>query len=153
MRKAIIIGASSGIGRAVALELAHRGYAVGITARRKNLLEELQQTIGPQAYMRVMDVTEPEKAQEILLELISQMGGLDLIVISAGTGTSSLSWDTQKEVMQVNVIGFVAMANTALDLFLEQNKGHIVGISSIAGIRGFASAPVYSASKSFISIY
>ncbi len=152
-KKAIIIGSSSGIGEAVAKELSKRGYIIGITGRRKNLLEDLQKNIGSNVFIKVMDISKPELAQKDLINLIGELEGLDLIVVSSGTGNLDLDWQKQKEIIDVNVLGFTAMVNVATQYFLNQNKGHIVGISSIAALRGFADAPIYSASKAFVSSY
>jgi short-subunit dehydrogenase len=155
MDKAIVIGASSGIGRALALRLAREGYAVGLAARRLPLLLELQAEIGPTAHVRQMDVTDTARAMSLLEELIEEMGGVDLIVICAGTGhiNPDLSWGPEDETIGVNVRGFAALANVAVQHFLRRGAGHLVGISSIAALRGHGRAPAYNASKAFVSTY
>lgn len=150
---AIIIGASSGIGAALAKELISRNYKVGIAARRADLLAKLKDELGPNCYPKIIDVSKHDQARKLLDELIKEMGGMDLIVISAGTGTLDLDWEEEKETVDVNVLGFLAMANKATDYFLKQGNGHIVSISSIAALRGSPDAPTYSASKAFMSNY
>ena len=88
-------------------------------------------------------------------ELIEEMGGMDLIVINAGINTYNvkLKWQEEIETIEVNVSGFVAMANVAIKHFLAQNCGHLVGVSSIAALRGSATYPSYSASKAFVVNY
>lgn len=152
-KKTIIIGATSGIGEALAKELAKRGYCVGITGRRKERLSAVQQEIPVPTFARVMDVAKPEQAQAVLKELIDEMNGLDLIIINAGVGNCNLDWQSQHEIINTNVVGFSAIAALSTEYFLQQNHGHIVGISSIAALRGGASAPVYAASKAFVSHY
>ncbi len=153
-QKVIIIGATSGIGEALAKELARRRYSIGLTGRRKDRLEIIQkEIIDASTYIRVIDVSKPEEAQRTLKELINQMGGLDIIIISAGTGNYDLDWRSQKEIVTTNVLGFVAITATAIEYFLKNNTGHLIGISSISALRGSAEAPVYSASKAFISNY
>lgn len=155
MPKAIIIGASSGIGRALARRLAREGYELGLAARRLPLLVELQQEIGPAARVKQMDVSDPEQAMRLLAELIDQMGGVDLVIVNAGVGrvNPELDWQAEKQTIDVNVRGFTAMVNVAMRHFLQQGRGHLVGISSVAALRGNRLAPAYGASKAFISHY
>ncbi|MCQ9207849.1 MAG: SDR family NAD(P)-dependent oxidoreductase [Omnitrophica bacterium] len=155
MKKAIVIGASSGIGRAVAKVLGQDGYEVGLVARRIELLRQLQQEIPAQTYIKQIDVSKHEAAMVLLKELIQEMGGLDLIVINSGINTHNINLDWKPEIktIDVNVSGFVAMINVAVKHFLAQNSGHIVGISSIAGLRGSGACSSYNASKAFVSNY
>lgn len=151
-KKAIVIGASSGIGRALTKVLAQNGYVVGITARRKHLLESLAANYE-NMFVQEMDVAEPETAQEQLKKLIAKMGGLDLLIINAGTGSLELNWKKQRETIDVNILGFSAIANVGIHYFIEQESGHIVGISSIAALRASSVVPLYNASKAFVSNY
>jgi len=152
-KKAIIIGASSGIGRELAKILSRNDYEVGLCARRLPLLGELKQQLPNKSYIRKMDVAQPEHAVIALHELIDEMGGLDLIIVSAGTGFENpqMEWDKENITIQTNVTGFTALAQAAYKHFLEGNAGHIVGISSIAALRGMGNAPTYSASKAYVS--
>ena len=154
-RRAIVIGASSGIGRALALRLAREGFAVGLTARCLPLLLELQAEIGSGAFVRQMDVSDTARAMTLLEELIAEMGGADLIVVNAGTGhiNPDLAWEPEDQTIAVNVHGFAAMANVAYRHFVRRGAGHLVGISSIAARRGGGGAPAYNASKAFVSTY
>ena len=154
MKKAIIIGATSGIGKELARVLSQHGYAIGITGRRIHLLEELNSELSPQSLFQQMDVSDTPTAVESLKSLIAKMGGVDLAVISAGTGfiDNELPWSKEKETIDVNVLGFTATANVVYHHFVEQGSGHLVGLSSIAAIRG-GEAPAYNASKAFISNY
>lgn len=152
-QKAIIVGASSGIGKALAEILSHNKYEVGLCARRITLLEDLQKELPSKSYIKKMDVSESVSARLALEELINEMGGNDLIVISSGIGYENpeLDWDKENETIQVNVAGFTAIALKAFNYYSENSGGHLVGISSIAAIRGMGDAPVYSASKAFVS--
>ncbi len=154
-KKAIVIGASSGIGRAVAVELGLRGYQVGLTARRENLLREAAEEIPTKTIVRTIDISSPESAASRLEELIKQMGGVDVIVINSGVRNPNkdLALKPELDTIAVNVQGFVAMATVALNHFLEKKHGYLAGISSIAGLRGTSNAPAYNASKAFVSIY
>jgi short-subunit dehydrogenase len=155
VKKAIIVGASSGIGRELARILAREGYAVGLTARREKLLLELAKELPTPTAVRVMDVRNVEDVGKGMAELIAEMEGVDLVIISAGTGFLNPELDLGKELETIatNVQGFVAVANVAFRHFLTQGRGHLVGISSIAALRGSAEAPAYNASKSFDSNY
>ncbi len=154
LKNAIVIGATSGIGWNLALVLAREGYRVGITGRRRHLLDELKKKIGVDCFIQEMDVTRPE-AKEQLNDLITTMGRVDLLVYNSGVGYQNPTLDLTREmeIVATNVEGFTLLANLALQHFIEQGNGHLVGISSIAAIRGNRKAPAYFASKSFTSNY
>lgn len=155
MPKAIVIGATSGIGRALARLLAERGYGVGVTGRRLELLRELRGELPGESYAKEMDLAAPDEARKALRELLQEMGEVDLVVVNAGIRpeTEEPAWEPQAATIAVNVAGFVAMADEACQYFRARGGGHLVGISSIAGLRGRWSTPVYNASKAFVSIY
>jgi len=155
MKKAIIIGASSGMGRELAKVLVRHDYIVGVTGRRTNLLEELQAELQNKCHIRTMDIADTANAIDILNGLIAEMGGIDLVIISAGTGHSlpDLQWPNEKDTIDTNVLGFTAIATTAFNYFVKQGHGHLVGISSVAAIRGSRHAPAYNASKAFVCNY
>lgn len=156
-KRAIVIGASSGMGKEVAKLLAADGYIVGMAARRISLLERIQQEIPSQTYSAYIDVSKPEEAVEKLNELIIQMGGLDLLILASTGGWDadfeSNDWRGSLCVLQVDVVGFFALARTGLNFFERQGHGHLVGFSSIDGLHGVASHPPYSAAKAFCSRY
>jgi short-subunit dehydrogenase len=155
MRNAIIIGASSGIGRALAKVLASHGYEVGLVARRMELLQEIANEIHTTTFVKAIDVSKPAEAMQRLRELIAEMQGAELFVISAGTGfiNPKLEWEPEDETIAVNVSGFAAIANVAVSHLEARGSGHLVGISSIAALRGNPDAPAYGASKAFMSNY
>jgi short-subunit dehydrogenase len=155
MKRAIIVGASSGIGRELAVILSEKGYVVGLAGRRIQLLEELKHHLPGPAFTKQMDVADHPEAIKRLEELIAEMGGLDLIVLSAGTGfiNPDLNWKEEQQTIEVNVTGFTAMANVAFRHFVKVGGGHLVGISSIAALRGSREAPAYNASKAFMANY
>jgi short-subunit dehydrogenase len=154
-RNAIVIGASSGIGRALALRLARAGYRLGLTGRRVALLEQLRDEIGAGARVKEMDVADTARAMARLEELIGEMGGADLVVVNAGTGAVNpeLAWELEEPAIRVNAHGFAALANVAMRHFLARGRGHLVGISSVSALRGNRHAPAYAASKAFASSY
>jgi short-subunit dehydrogenase len=155
MKKAIVIGASSGIGRELSKILAGNGYAVGIMARRTHLLDELRSGMGSDVFVERIDVSDPDAAKDSLTRLIGNMGGVDLVVISSGTGhlNAELDWALENDAIKTNVTGFAAIANVAIKHFMEKGTGHLVGISSIAALRGGRESPAYNASKAFESNY
>lgn len=155
MKSAIVVGASSGIGRELARLLSHNGYTVGLVARREELLASLQQELSRPSFIRPIDVSQASNAMRQLDELIREMQGVELIVISAGIGSINLEMDWQKEVdtIATNVTGFAAVANVAVRHFRQQGFGHLVGISSLAALRGNDTSPAYYASKAFESNY
>jgi len=156
-KRAIIVGASVGMGRELAKRLAADGYIVGMAARRIGLLEELQQEIPTQTYVMQMDASKPYESADKLNEMIDQMGGLDLLVLAI-TGYydcdfESDDWTRSLSVLEVDVLGFFALARTGFNFFEKQGHGHLVGFSSIDGLRGTAGAPAYSGAKAFCSRY
>lgn len=155
MKKAIIIGASSGIGRELSKVLSQNGYILGLVGRRAELLESLQKEIRHNSFIMNIDVSKQDEAMVHLEDLINMMGGVDLIIISSGVGfiNPELEWKDEKETIDVNVTGFAAMAGVSFKHFMKQGSGHIVGISSVAALRGAGEAPAYNASKAFVSNY
>jgi short-subunit dehydrogenase len=152
MPNAIIVGASSGIGRALARELAGT-YDLGLAARRTDRLEAVGEDVGG-AHVARIDVTEPD-ASDRFDDLADSMGGVDLVVISSGIGryNPELAWDDERDTVDVNVRGFTAMATAAIERFEASGGGHIVGISSVAAEIGNPAMPAYSASKAYVSRY
>lgn len=155
MKKAIIIGASSGIGEELARQLSSEGYSLGLTARRADLLQELQSELPTKSYIQQMDVSDLDAAKGQFTNLLEQMGAVDLVIISAGVGhlNPELDPDKELETIKVNVSGFTLIADLAFHHFIEKGSGHLVGISSIAALRGGDDAPAYGASKAFVSNY
>jgi len=154
-RSAIVIGASSGIGRELAVLLARKGYSVAVAARRIELLDELAGDTPGIDHVCAMDVSEPERAISILRSLLDDMARVEFVVISAGTGflNPELNWVKEVETIDVNVTGFAAVAGEAMRYYLEVGRGHLVGITSIAALRGGRLTPAYNASKAFESSY
>jgi len=154
-KKAVIIGATSGIGKALAEELHHRGYTLGLTGRRVERLEEIKNKLESRVYIQFMDVVQTKKAIQNLEELLARMNGMDIIVLNAGVSNfhGSAQWKTEKRVIDVNIRGFAALNNFAFDYFEKQGNGQIVGISSIASLFGYGLSAAYNASKAFVSTY
>ena len=155
MRKAVVVGATSGIGRAVAHALSANGYVVGITGRRSHLLDELVNKLPSTAYSAVMDVTRPSEARSCFYALAERMSGVDLVVLSAGVGHTdeAASWKHVHETVETNAVGFAALADAAYRHFEARGRGHLVGITSVAAVREGGGAPAYHASKAFAARY
>lgn len=153
-RNIIIIGASSGIGKELALLYAARGDRVAITGRRADLLEGVRQQYPDSILTHCFDVTAPDY-REHLESLISELGGLDLLVYNAGYGevNPDLDWSIERLTTETNVAGFVALVSYAFTYFCRQGHGQIALTSSIAALRGNSWAPAYSASKAYMSNY
>ncbi len=151
MAKAIIVGTSTGIGRALTRVLSENGYAVGLAGRKTDLMAELAGQLPGEAHVKAIDVTRPDEARRALRELIEEMGGVDVVVINSGVGDSDPDWESERRIIEVNVLGFAAVARSAMEYFMERGRGHLVGISSISALRGVSTA--YSGSKAFDSTY
>jgi len=151
----IITGATSGLGRGLAVEMHRRGHTVGATGRRTKRLNALRDELGDRIYTCEMDVTKVDNAITKLESLIDEMGGMDIMVLNAGVSNfrGNHSWDIEQTVIDVNVRGFTALASFAYDYFERQEKGHIVGVSSIAGLFGFGPSSTYNASKAYVNNY
>lgn len=156
---AIVIGASSGIGRGLALKLSKEGYIVGAVARRIELLETLQQEAKNTMFIKQVDIAQHADAAEKIQELIEDMGGfIDVAIINAavwpeiGSG-NRLLWEQQEPSIDVNVKGCARLMTLFAHQFLDQQEGHLVTISSVDALRGSAIAPIYAATKAFLSTY
>ena len=151
MKKAIIIGATSGIGNALAEILLREDYVVGVTGRRDELLQSLKEIDLKRVFFERMDVQELSTLELICNKLVNQIGGLDLLIISAGIGKENeeLDFEVENDVIKTNIQGFTYIADWAMRYFKEQGSGHLVNISSIAGVRGNGIAPSYNATKAY----
>ena len=153
-KKIIIIGATSGIGREVALLYIAQGWKVGIAGRRTAELETLRSLAPEQVSAQALDVTQADAAEK-LHALIKQVGGMDVFLLSSGIGKQNYTLQTETELTTAatNVEGFIRMTNAAYHYFEEQGHGHIAIISSIAGTKGMGAAAAYSATKKFQNTY
>ncbi|AGB37584.1 SDR family NAD(P)-dependent oxidoreductase [Natronococcus occultus] len=155
-RGAIVVGASSGIGAALARELAADGYEVGLAARRTDRLREVGEELPTRSYVATMDVTDAEDARERFDALADAMPTVELVIVSAGTAALNreLEWDRERKTIDVNVRGFAAIATAAVTRFEDRNvDGHLVGISSVAAHFANGGVPAYNASKAFVTTY
>ncbi len=153
-KRAIIVGATSGIGKEVARLLVNDGWQLGIAGRREDKLKELQAIAPEQIQIQVIDIRK-EEADNQLNQLIEKVDGMDLYFHSSGIGKQNkeLTADIEINTLETNGTGFVRMVTAAFRYFLTQGKGHLAVISSIAGTKGLGAAPSYSATKRFQNTY
>lgn len=162
-RRGIVIGASDGIGAALARRLAQEGYTLALLARRLEQLEfvcnEINQISNEQrARSYVHDVAEYEKAPELLRRIVADLGGLDLIVFVAGInyppgGINKYNFENDRKMIEVNLVGAMAWLTPVAEMFQSARSGQIVGISSVAGDRGRVGNPGYNTSKAGLTTY
>ena len=159
-RNAVVTGASSGIGAALALELARRGTEVVLCARRRERLEALAEAIeraGGRARVEPLDVTDPDAIARLLARLDAELEGLDLVVANAGVGgarhASRLTVDDVRPTLEVNVLGAIVTLTAALELMRGRGRGTLCGVSSLAGLGGMPSSGAYAASKAALSTF
>jgi short-subunit dehydrogenase len=154
-RRAVVVGASSGIGMELARQLAAEGYELGLVARRKGLLDKLASELPTRCWVHPLDISASDEAIAGLSTLLRDMESVDLVVLNAGIGflNRKLKWEHEKATILTNVEGFAACAGVAWAHFVERGGGHLVGISSVAALRGGNQAPAYAASKAFVANY
>ena len=160
MPKSILItGASSGIGRALAFEFSRRGYALGLCARRLELLESLRDELGRETQVAIakLDVADLERVPEVLHKQADELGGVQIVIANAGVGERSYpgegTFHLDSKVIEINVLGAMATIDAGTEILKKEGGGQIVGISSVAGFRGLSTTPAYSASKAALSTY
>ncbi len=159
-KSVFITGASSGLGRQMAIEFARRGYRLALTARRLDLLQDLQGELGlPESALLIaaLDVTDEAAVTRVLSEAQAFFGVLDIVVANAGIGhharIGKLAFAKVRDTINTNVIGFMATVDAAVHCFEAQGHGHLVGISSVAAFRGLPAGGAYGASKSAVTAY
>ncbi len=161
-RRAIIIGATKGLGAALARRLAAEGYSLALAGRSADLLDklcaEINQACGEvRARPYLHDVKEHDRVPELLQKMIADLGGLDLFIYNSGIllPTTPVTYDPDKDrqTMEVNALGAIAWFNAVAPIFQSLHSGQIVGISSVAGDRGRVGNPAYNASKAALTTY
>lgn len=160
-RTILITGASSGLGEGMARRWAAQGCSLGLCARRLELLEKLKAELlaahpGINVEVRALDVTDAERVDTVFAELDTALGGIDRFVLNAGLGKGASvgtgKAHANRETAMINAIGTLNQAESAMGLLRARGRGHLVFISSIAGMRGMPGAQTtYAASKAFVS--
>lgn len=156
-----LTGASSGIGEALALALAKRGAVLGLMARREEELRDLAkrcEKAGGTARVFPCDVSHATGVREAADNFREEFGRIDILIANAGIGgnnaeTRALEPDAVKKVIDVNLLGAVNSVHAVLPHMLESGRGHLVAISSLAGIRGLPKSAAYSASKAGMTAF
>ncbi len=155
MKTAIVFGATSGIGKALAEILVKDGYKVAITGRRLEKLKEIQAQYPNQVEIYQNDIQQVEEVEKVFGDIVQKFGKIDLVIQSSGVGyiNPELSWEKEIETIKTNVVGVTKLYDLAYNQFREQQSGHLVGITSIASIRGNRGAPAYFATKAYQKAY
>lgn len=162
LRKNILItGASSGLGKGMAIEFAKQGANLALCARRVERLEQLKQQleqVNPniKVYIDSLDVNDHEAVFTVFDKFQQQMGSLDRVIVNAGMGKGASIgtgyFHANKQTAETNFVAAIAQAEAAMTIFRKQNAGHLVTISSISAVRGFRRAmTVYAATKAAIT--
>lgn len=159
-RTAIVTGASSGIGRALALELARTGTErIVLAARREPLLASLAVDIrraGAEPLIEVLDVADADRCAERLRQLDEDLGGLDLVVANAGVGAPKgadpIAWETLRGPLHTNLCGAAATLTGALAAMVARRRGHLVGIGSLASYGPLPEAAAYCTPKAGLAM-
>ena len=151
-----ITGASSGIGKAVAIEFAKNGWIVAVSARRENLLNELRE-INENIYPFPLDVTDIDKCKTVATSIINQFKNIDICLFGTGMhdpkSEKKFNLDKIRQIMEVNYFGTMNSINSIYDYFSEKKNGQISIISSVAGYRGLPAAGAYCASKAALTSF
>ena len=155
MKNAIVFGATSGIGKSLTEILVNEGYQVAITGRRLELLVALKNKFPNQILVKQNDIQDVKDVEKIFHEIVTEFKTIDLVIQSSGVGfiNPKLEWNYEEQSINTNVLGVTKLYTLAYILFKNQQFGHLVGISSIASLRGNRAAPVYFASKAYQKAY
>ncbi|MFE8423399.1 SDR family NAD(P)-dependent oxidoreductase [Tenacibaculum sp. ZH5_bin.1] len=154
-KTAIIFGGTSGIGKGLVEKLIQENYIVAVTGRRLEKLEELKKRYSNQILIKQNDIQQVDEVEKVFNELVNELGEVHLVIQSSGVGfvNPKLDWDKQEQTINTNVLGVTKLYALAYKLFKKQGFGHLVGISSIASLRGNRAAPDYFSSKAYQKAY
>lgn len=151
MKKIVIIGATSGIGKTLAELYAKTDAKIAIVGRREDKLREVASTCKEKFSSKVCDITDTNILTDTLNEIYSFLGGIDIMIITAGTGelNPGLSYELEEPTLKTNILGWTCIVDWTMRQFEKQGCGHLVSISSVGGLRGSGIAPAYNATKAF----
>ena len=151
-----ITGASSGIGKALAIKFVNEGWQVAASSRRENLLKELSDT-NSNIHSFPLDVTDSEKCKDVSTEIINKLENIEICIFCTGIhdpkSEKSLDLEKVRKIMEVNFFGTVNSINSVYDYFKKKRSGHISMVSSVAGYRGLPAGGAYCASKSALTTF
>jgi short-subunit dehydrogenase len=147
----IIIGATSGIGKALFEKYATEDNRLGIVGRRMSLLDELRCQHPSITYTATADITKQEEAERAIISLHKELGHVDLAIVCSGTGeiNPTLDYAVERPTIDTNVTGWTFVVDSLYHIFELQGHGHLVAITSAGGLRGEPMAPAYSATKAY----
>ncbi|WP_299712109.1 SDR family NAD(P)-dependent oxidoreductase [uncultured Tenacibaculum sp.] len=155
MKKVVIFGGTSGIGKALLESFVKEDCKVAVTGRRLEKLQEIAEMYPNHVVIKQNDIQKVDEVEKVFKEIVEEFGQIDIVIQSSGTGhvNPKLDWDKEEETILTNVLGCTKLYDLAYNLFREQGFGHLIGISSIASIRGNRAAPAYFASKAYQKSY
>lgn len=156
-----LTGASSGIGEGLAIALAKKGATLGLVARRTELLDKLKEdceAAGGRARVFACDVTDEKGLHAAADEMRAEFGHIDILIANAGVGgndaaTRGYEPEAVRKLVEINLLGAVNSIHAIVPHMLERGKGHLVGVSSLAGFRGLPKSAAYSASKAGMTAF
>lgn len=153
-----ITGASSGLGAALAKQYAAQGHTLGLLARRRDRLHALAASLPGRHYLYVVDVQERDELHAAAYNFIEQVGEVDVVIVCAGISAGTLTEQTDdfavfKAIFETNVMATVSTFEPFVPQMIKRRAGTLVGIASVAGVRGLPGAGAYSASKSAVTTY
>ncbi|MCC6501142.1 MAG: SDR family NAD(P)-dependent oxidoreductase [Anaerolineales bacterium] len=160
-RRGIVLGASDGLGAALARQLSAEGFSLALIARRADKLNALCQEINSQdgqAWAYAHNVSDYDAVPALLRKIVADLGGLDLVIYVASVnlppgGLDKYNFENDKQMIEVNLIGAMAWLTPIAEMFQSAKAGQIVGISSVAGDRGRVGNPGYNTSKAGLTTY
>ena len=147
----VIIGATSGIGKALFEKYANEDNRIGIIGRRAHLLDELHQNYPSKTIPAKADITKLEEIEQAINALHKEMEYIDLAIVCSGTGdiNATLEYSIERPAIDTNIVGWTFVIDMLYHILEQQGHGHLVAITSVGGLRGEAMAPAYSATKAY----
>lgn len=147
----VIIGATSGIGKALFMKYANADNRIGIVGRRANLLNELSQEYPSKTITAKADITNLEEIYQAINALHKELEHIDLAIVCSGTGdiNAKLDFIIDRPIIDTNVVGWTFVIDMFYHIFEQQGSGHLVAITSAGGLRGEPMAPAYSGTKAY----
>ena len=147
----VIIGATSGIGKALFEKYVNCANRIGIIGRRTHLLDELHQKYPSKTIPTQADITHLEEIEQAIHMLHDVLGKIDLAIVCAGIGeiNTTLDYAVERPTIDTNVVGWTFVIDMLYHIFEQQGHGHLVAITSVGGLRGEPMAPAYSATKAY----
>lgn len=155
MARVVIVGATSGIGQALAEKYVAEGHVIGIAGRREERLRQIAKKFPGKVLYEKMDIRDTDTAILKMEALFARLQTVDIVIVNAGIGhvNWSLDWAVEQQTILTNVYGCSAVLNTAMQYFMQTGVGKVACVTSVAGIRGFGGAPAYGASKAYLMHY